>query len=83
LSGAVPGDEGYEAEGEEEGEGAKKEGAPSKEEEQRAKEDKFGEWWRARLVSEFEGDLGGLAAVRLRRATPSAFASQALIPPFH
>ncbi|GAA5910938.1 hypothetical protein JCM8208_006692 [Rhodotorula glutinis] len=26
------------------------------------REDRFGEWWRARLVSEFEGDLGGLAA---------------------
>jgi hypothetical protein len=25
--------------------------------------DRFGEWWRARLVSEFEKDLGGLAAV--------------------
>lgn len=66
----MPGDDGYEAEGEEEDEGAKKEGSPSKEEEQRAREDKFGEWWRARLVSEFEGDLGGLAAASLDGTCP-------------
>lgn len=29
------------------------------------RQDRFGDWWRARLVSEFEGDLGKLAAVRL------------------
>lgn len=33
--------------------------------EEKAREAKFGEWWRARLVSEFETELGGLAAVRL------------------
>lgn len=30
----------------------------------RKRQDRFGDWWRARLVSEFEGDLGKLAAVR-------------------
>ncbi|GAA5934869.1 hypothetical protein JCM3775_001661 [Rhodotorula graminis] len=34
----------------------------AKEEDGKKREDRFGEWWRARLVSEFEGDLGGLAA---------------------
>ncbi|GAA5972303.1 hypothetical protein JCM8115_005964 [Rhodotorula mucilaginosa] len=28
----------------------------------RKRQDRFGDWWRARLVSEFEGDLGKLAA---------------------
>lgn len=31
--------------------------------EDKVNESKFGEWWRARLVSEFETDLGGLAVV--------------------
>lgn len=30
----------------------------------RKRQGRFGDWWRARLVSEFEGDLGKLAAVR-------------------
>jgi hypothetical protein len=59
LGGLVPGDAGYEGEGEVEGAS----GGGEKQEENKAKEDKFGEWWRARLVSEFESDLGGLAVV--------------------
>lgn len=34
-----------------------------KQQEATIKEAKFGDWWRARLVSEFEKELGGLAAV--------------------
>ncbi|GAA5913236.1 uncharacterized protein JCM6883_005293 [Sporobolomyces salmoneus] len=60
LQGQVPGDEGYKA-GEEE-EKKTLEVAEEKLQRERAREQRFGEWWRARLVSEFEGDLGGLAA---------------------
>ncbi|KAL8286553.1 hypothetical protein RQP46_004570 [Phenoliferia psychrophenolica] len=54
LMGLVPGDEGFE--------GTAKGAGGAKEEEEKAREDKFGAWWRARLVSEFETELGGLAA---------------------
>lgn len=54
LNGFVPGDAGFAGVGA----GAEVEGA-----EEKAREEKFGEWWRARLVSEFETELGGLAAV--------------------
>ncbi|GAA5967280.1 hypothetical protein JCM21900_002996 [Sporobolomyces salmonicolor] len=60
LQGFVPGDLGY----------GQAEGQPAEEvvhdgekvQREKAREERFGEWWRARLVSEFEGDLGGLAA---------------------
>lgn len=75
LQGQVPGDEGYKA-GEEE-EKKTLEVAEEKLQRERAREQRFGEWWRARLVSEFEGDLGGLAAVRclfsLRSRFPDLF----------
>lgn len=55
LQGKVPGDEGFA--------GTSTEGGETVDETARAREDKFGEWWRARLVTEFETELGGLAAV--------------------
>ncbi|GAA5950476.1 hypothetical protein JCM3765_004561 [Sporobolomyces pararoseus] len=64
LQGQVPGDEGYKA-GEEHTEEEKQQLSQVAEEKlqrERAREARFGEWWRSRLVSEFEGDLGGLAA---------------------
>ncbi|KAK4704046.1 ribosome assembly protein 3, partial [Phenoliferia sp. Uapishka_3] len=54
LMGLVPGDDGFEGTG--------KGAGGVKEEEEKAREEKFGAWWRARLVSEFETELGGLAA---------------------
>lgn len=57
----MPGDEGYT-----EGNGQTEDKVSEVSEKvqlERAREQRFGEWWRARLVSEFEGDLGGLAAV--------------------
>lgn len=65
LQGQVPGDEGYKA-GEELNEEEKNKTlavSEDKLERERAREQRFGEWWRARLVGEFEADLGGLAAV--------------------
>ncbi|BGO96978.1 hypothetical protein NBRC10513v2_002535 [Rhodotorula toruloides] len=50
LDGLVEGDEGNDADAEDD------------EEEGKKREDRFGDWWRVRLVSEFEGDLGSLAA---------------------
>lgn len=67
----MPGDEGYT-----EGNGQTEDKVSEVSEKvqlERAREQRFGEWWRARLVSEFEGDLGGLAAVRLRILPPSLF----------
>ncbi|GAA5831406.1 hypothetical protein JCM3766R1_001740 [Sporobolomyces carnicolor] len=64
LQGQVPGDEGYKA-GEELNEEEKNKTlavSEDKLERERAREQRFGEWWRARLVGEFEADLGGLAA---------------------
>ncbi|GAA5977389.1 hypothetical protein JCM5350_002449 [Sporobolomyces pararoseus] len=64
LQGQVPGDEGYKAGEEQSAEEKQKisQIAEEKLEGERAREARFGEWWRSRLVSEFEGDLGGLAA---------------------
>lgn len=65
LQGQVPGDEGYKAGEQEQTEEEKtkaSEIAQEKLQREHAREQRFGEWWRARLVSEFEGDLGGLAA---------------------
>ncbi|GAA5888641.1 hypothetical protein JCM5296_001099 [Sporobolomyces johnsonii] len=60
LRGFVPGDQGY---GQAEGQAAEEAIQDSdKVQREKAREERFGEWWRARLVSEFEGDLGGLAA---------------------
>lgn len=62
----MPGDEGYtEGNGQTEDKDKVSE-VSEKVQSERAREERFGEWWRARLVSEFEGDLGGLAAVRLK-----------------
>jgi len=69
LQGQVPGDEGYKAGEQEQTEEEKtkaSEVAQEKLQREHAREQRFGEWWRARLVSEFEGDLGGLAAVSSR-----------------
>lgn len=60
----MPGDEGYQA-GEDQTEEEKEtltQLVQDKLTRERAREHKFGEWWRARLVNEFERDLGGLAA---------------------
>lgn len=72
LAGFVPGDEGFVAPivgntvgAMDKGKSVEKEGRDAaREDASRAKEAQFGEWWRARLVSEFEKELGGLAAVR-------------------
>ncbi|KAM0754889.1 hypothetical protein T439DRAFT_321949 [Meredithblackwellia eburnea MCA 4105] len=59
LPGLVPGDEGFVS-----GLGTSKreeEVDPKREEEENAREERFGAWWRARLVSEFENELGTLA----------------------
>lgn len=62
LVGHVPGDAGF-VEGSVE-KGKEVELDLARVELEREKEERFGEWWRARLVSEFEKELGGLAAVR-------------------
>lgn len=78
LAGFVPGDEGFVVpiagsnSVVDKGKAVEQEGRDKvREEESRAKEAQFGEWWRARLVSEFEKELGGLAAVRSRTICPS------------
>lgn len=61
LDGQLPGDEGYEAGDEDKSKVEDSKDADGAGSTNRT--DRFGEWWRARLVSEFEKDLGGLAAV--------------------
>ncbi|GAA5882685.1 hypothetical protein JCM3774_002812 [Rhodotorula dairenensis] len=58
LEGLVPGD----AEAEEKDARGEEAVAAAAVEATRKRQDRFGDWWRARLVSEFEGDLGKLAA---------------------
>ncbi|GAA5934160.1 uncharacterized protein JCM15063_000574 [Sporobolomyces koalae] len=63
LQGQVPGDVGFAGETRTEEENVAEPPIVSETvQREREREQRFGEWWRARLVSEFEGDLGGLAA---------------------
>ena len=86
LSGFVPGDQDFIAPivgsslgSLDKGKAVEKEGmAKLSQEASLAKEAQFGEWWRARLVSEFEKELGGLAAVRFLPLLVSQYTTHSL-----